>query len=71
MVSAAEEGVAPAIRRLAVRTPVVVLVYDPESYPMDKLVVDYLSAADPDFIAALSGPNVSVRMVPYPYGSTS
>lgn len=70
MVTAAEEGVSAAIRRIAARSYVLVLAYDPSPYAKDKVVADFLPATDPDFLAATAAPNVTLKLMPYPYAAS-
>lgn len=69
LLTSAEEGVASAIRRLAQRRKVHVLLYDPSAYPKDKIVVNFLPCTDKDFIASLATENVSISIMPNPYAS--
>jgi hypothetical protein len=69
LLTSAEEGVAASIRRLAEQRKVHVLLYDPSSYPKERIVVDFLPCTDKDFVASLSSQNVSITIVPYPYVS--
>jgi uncharacterized protein (DUF58 family) len=67
LLSAAEDGVAQAIRQIANRTPVIALLYDPNHYSKDALPSPLLPCTDPDFMAALSGTNVLIKVMPNPY----
>lgn len=67
--TSAEEGVAGSIRRLAEQRKVHLLLYDPSSYPKEKIVVDFLPCTDKDFLASVSSQNVTMTIVPYPYVS--
>jgi hypothetical protein len=69
LLTSAEEGVASAIRRLAERRKVHVLLYDPGPYPKEKIVVIFLTCTDKDFIASLASQNVRLSIMPYPYAS--
>jgi uncharacterized protein (DUF58 family) len=69
LLTSAEEGVASAIRRLAERRKVHVLLYDPGPYPKEKIVVNFLTCTDKDFIASLASQNVRLSIMPYPYAS--
>lgn len=69
LLTSAEEGVANSIRRLAEHRKVHLLLYDPSSYPKEKIVVDFLPCTDKDFLASLSSQNVTMTIVPYPYVS--
>jgi uncharacterized protein (DUF58 family) len=69
MLSAAEGGVAAELRKLATRCSVLVLVYNPEQYSGSKSVGSFYPATDPDFLASISAPNISIKVVPNPYGS--
>jgi uncharacterized protein (DUF58 family) len=69
LLTAAEEGVATSIRRLAEQRKVHVLLYDPSQYPKENLVVDFLPCTDKDFLASISSQNVTMTIVPYPYAS--
>ena len=67
MVSAAEEGVANAIRRLSSRSHVMAFLYDPGFY--SRAITKVIPSTDPDFMAALASPNVTLKVMPYPYAS--
>ncbi len=69
LLTAAEEGVASAIRRLAEQRRVHVLLYDPSPYPKEKIVVDFLPCTDKDFVASLSAQNVTISIMSYPYAA--
>lgn len=69
MLSAAEPDVAAALRRISARARVLVLLYDPSSYAPAGEGSSLLPAVDQDFMAALAGPNTTVKIMPNPYGS--
>jgi uncharacterized protein (DUF58 family) len=69
LLTSAEEGVARAVRLLAQTRKVHVLLYDPDSYPTSKMVIDFLPCTDKDFVAALAAPNVRISIMPNPYAA--
>lgn len=69
LLTSAEEGVAAAIRHLAERRKVHVLLYDPSVYPKEKIVVNFLPCTGKDFVASLSSQNVTISIMPYPYAT--
>jgi len=69
LLTSAEEGVASAIRKLAETRKVHILLYDPESYPREKIVVNFLSCTDKDFVASLASQNVTITIMPNPYAT--
>lgn len=66
--SAAEPGIAQVIRRIAARCHVLMFLYDPSQY-QGELGTGLLPCTDRDFLAALAGLNVSIKVMPNPYGS--
>jgi uncharacterized protein (DUF58 family) len=69
LLTSAEEGVASAIRHLAEKRQVHVLLYDPSQYPKEKIVVNFLPCTDNQFLGSLSSQNVTISIMPYPYAS--
>lgn len=67
MLVSAEEGVARAIRRISARSHVIVLLYDPVPYVGETMEI--IPCTDPDFMAALAGAHVTLKVMPYPYAA--
>ncbi|KAA0228992.1 MAG: hypothetical protein AKCLJLPJ_00069 [Fimbriimonadales bacterium] len=67
--SAAEPGLSDAIRRAANHAQVVCLVYDAPSYAGTPLAKGRIPATDPDFLAAISMPGVTIKMMANPFHS--
>ena len=70
MISAAEPGLAEAVRMISAHTQVVAMLYNAIEYPGSGLARRLSPATDTDFMASLASPNVSIKIMSNPYVGT-
>lgn len=67
LVSTVEPRLADAIVALSSKAPVLLMIYDPHSFPRDPKQSRFKSATDPSFIASLSQPRIRIKVLTNPF----